>query len=86
MPMETPIESSISVDGLPIEQGDGTTTLTEQVRRVAWLAHHLAGRGIALEAGAIVSAGAMTGPHWLGPADHVVVDFGVFGTVDVAFC
>jgi 2-keto-4-pentenoate hydratase len=85
VPPSTVIESSVSVNGLPIEQGDGTTSLAEQIRRVAWLAGHLAGRGIPLEAGAIVSAGAMTGPHWLGSADHVVVDFGPFGTVEVTF-
>lgn len=55
------------------------------IQAVADLANHLAGRGIALNAGDFVSTGAATVPQSIGVGSHVLADFGALGCLELTF-
>jgi 2-keto-4-pentenoate hydratase len=73
------------VDGVPRAEGTGANVLGDPVLSLVWTANHVRERGRALEAGALVSTGTMTGLTYVAPGARAVADFGALGTVEVTF-
>ena len=65
--------------------GTGSLVMGEPLRAIAWLAEHLSGRGLLLEAGAVVLTGSLTGHHQVAPGGRYVAVFDRLGDVTVAF-
>lgn len=65
--------------------GKGGNALGHPLNPVAWLANDLASMGRELKAGEIVSTGVLTGLIFAEAGDHIVSDYGRFGTVELTF-
>ena len=75
----------ISVNGQLINEGHGADVLGDPVLALVWLANRLAADGKELRAGDVITTGTAAGVAWCGAGDSAVADFGLFGTVEVAF-
>ena len=73
------------IDGAPVGTGTGASIPGTPLAAVAFLAGHLAQRGIALPAGTWISTGAVTGVHDIEIGQSAHVDFGRLGAFDVRF-
>lgn len=71
------------VDGEEIAASDGANVLGNPLNALAWLANHLADRGRGLEAGQLITTGAVTGPLPAPVGSTVTADFGALGSVEV---
>ncbi|NNC81087.1 MAG: hypothetical protein HKN94_13150 [Acidimicrobiales bacterium] len=69
------------VDGETTGEGTGADVLGDPWNALVWLANHLGGRGITLDAGQIVLSGTCTGVASVPVGSTVVVDYGPMGTV-----
>jgi 2-keto-4-pentenoate hydratase len=67
-------------------RGSGANVLGDPRIALTWLANDRAKRGSGLEAGDVVTTGTCVKPVVIGAGDHVVMDFGPFGCVQVRFC
>jgi 2-keto-4-pentenoate hydratase len=65
--------------------GAGSLVMGEPLRAIAWLADHLAGRGLVLEAGAVVLTGSLTGHHRVTPGLVYRASFDRLGEVTATF-
>lgn len=72
----------LAINGTPAAAGCGADALGHPLNVLQWLLAHLGRRGIALEAGEIVSTGTCTGLLPVAPGDHLHADFGTLGSVD----
>lgn len=72
-----------SRNGVVEETGLGAGVLNDPVMGVVWLANRLQGLGIALGAGETILAGSFTRPIDCRSGDHIDVDFGYLGAIDV---
>lgn len=79
------VEAVLEVDGRPIARGAGSDVMGDPMAALAWLAHHLASRGIGLRAGEIVTTGSWTGINRVPPDATARADFGPQGEVVVRF-
>lgn len=75
----------LAVNGEPVSQGVGANAMGGPLRSLAWLANDLAGRGIALKTGDVVTTGVVTDPVALEAGDQALADFGPLGEVRLAF-
>ena len=66
-------------------RGNGANVLGDPRIALTWLANDRAKRGSGLEAGDVVTTGTCVKPIPIGAGDHVVMDFGSFGRVQVRF-
>ena len=65
--------------------GDGSAVLGDPRVALAWLVNELSSLGITLEAGQLVSTGTCMVPMAIAPGDRARADFGVLGSVALAF-
>jgi 2-keto-4-pentenoate hydratase len=72
-------------NGAVAERGSGANVLGDPRLALTWLANDRSRRGDSLRAGEIVTTGTCVTPVTIAPGDEVVADFGVLGTVGVAF-
>jgi len=91
---EIPDWRSRALDSLPVTVtvddevvGDATAAAVPggPLRAFRFLVDHCAARGVDLPAGALVSSGAVTGVHDVRMSSIAGVDFGPFGSFEVAF-
>jgi 2-keto-4-pentenoate hydratase len=76
---------TLRVNDAVVATGTGAAVLGDPVTSLVWAIHHLSERGIAVEAGQIISTGTTTGIVHLRPGDQATADFGTLGTVQVQF-
>jgi len=74
-----------SVAGKLRREGSGANVLGDPRIALTWLANELSGLGLGLGAGQMVTTGTCLKPLPLAPADQVLADFGVLGTVAARF-
>lgn len=74
-----------SVAGRLERDGKGANVLGDPRTALTWLANELSGLGITLAAGQVITTGTCMAPLEVAAGDHVTVDFGEFGTVEVRF-
>ncbi len=72
-------------NGVLAAEGTGANVLGDPRIALAWLANHLAQRGIGLEEGDIVTTGTCITPPAIAPGDQVAAEFLGLGRVTVAF-
>lgn len=72
----------LRVDGAPVDHGTGANVLGDPLAAVEWLSVQLAARRLVIEAGDIVSAGAVTAPV-LGRPGLFEADLGGLGTASL---
>jgi 2-keto-4-pentenoate hydratase len=72
-------------NGVEAGRGRGINVLSDPRIAMAWLVNELCAAGQYLRAGDLVTTGACVAPMAVAPGDAMHVDFGLFGTVDVAF-
>jgi 2-keto-4-pentenoate hydratase len=73
------------VDGELVAEGRGDSAMGDPIRAVTWLANHLAKRRLALEPGAFILTGALSGVHSLPAQAQAFAEFDKLGRVEVAF-
>jgi 2-keto-4-pentenoate hydratase len=73
------------LNGQHAATGSGANVLGDPRLALTWLANDRSRRGDSLRAGEIVTTGTCVTPVTIAPGDEVVADFGVLGTVGVAF-
>jgi 2-keto-4-pentenoate hydratase len=74
-----------TVTGKLRREGKGASVLGDPRVALTWLANELSRLGIALAAGQVVTTGTCVTPLPVAPADHVLADFGVLGSVELRF-
>ena len=70
----------LAIDGAQVAAGCGADALGHPLNVLEWLLAHLGRRGIALQAGEIVSTGTCTGLIPVAPGNHLHADFGALGS------
>jgi 2-keto-4-pentenoate hydratase len=75
----------LTVDGKVAAEGTGAAVLGDPFNVLDWLVAHLSARGIAIEAGQIVSTGTTTGIAYPPTGSDAVADFGRLGQVALRF-
>jgi 2-keto-4-pentenoate hydratase len=75
----------LTVDGKLTAKGTGALVLGDPLNVLDWAVEHLRTRGIAIEAGQLVSTGTTTGVVFLEPGERAIADFGSLGTVEVMY-
>lgn len=75
----------LEVNGETFSEGTGENVLGDPLYAMAWLANHLASRGLSLRAGERVSTGTACDIHFAQPGDAVCADFGDLGRVEMRF-
>lgn len=75
----------VLVNGEPVARGVGTHSCVDPGRVLGGWLRHAAARGAALQAGDVVTTGSWGRALWVGPDDHVVVDFPGIGKLRLAF-
>ena len=71
------------VTGKLQREGKGANVLGDPRVALTWLANELSGLGITLDAGQVVTTGTCLVPLEIDAGDHVRMDFGTLGTVEV---
>ena len=75
----------VRVNGEVASEGAGSNVLGDPWNVMVWLANHLSARGLALEAGHVVTTGSAADVVQCQPGDTVTADFGPIGTAEVRF-
>lgn len=84
--LDLPVQPARAViNGRVAAEGVGANALGDPRIALAWLANHLARRGIGLKAGDIVTTGTCITPPTIAPGDAVAAEFAGLGQVTVAF-
>lgn len=65
--------------------GSGASVLGDPLLALAWIANELSSLGVTLAAGQVVTTGTCFKPFAVKPGDHVHMDFGILGRIDVRF-
>lgn len=76
-------EGAVLRDGEVMAEGVGASVFGGPLRAVAWLANHLAGMGLALEAGHVVMPGSVTAPYPMTAGHSYAARFTGLGEVSV---
>lgn len=66
--------------------GSTAAVMGNPLDAVTWLANHLAGRGMALRGGQLVSSGTCTGATLVRPGDRVTADLAGLARATIEFC
>ncbi|HEY1382902.1 MAG TPA: fumarylacetoacetate hydrolase family protein [Dongiaceae bacterium] len=72
-------------NGALFREGTGADALGDPRIALAWIANHLAQRGIGLKAGDVVTTGTCITPASIGPGDQMVAEFVDLGRATVSF-
>lgn len=75
--------ATMTVNGETAGEGTGASVMDDPVDALVWLANHLSGRGIGLEAGAVVTTGTATGLAPFPAGATAVAEFGGLGRVEL---
>jgi len=75
----------VRVNGEMVSEGAGANVLGDPWTVVVWLANHLRARGLALEAGHVVTTGSAADVVQCRPGDTVTAEFGPIGRAEVHF-
>ena len=67
-----------------VSEGKGANALGDPRIALTWIANELTAYGEHLRAGDVVTTGTCVVPFSLSPGDRAEVDFGAFGTLEVA--
>lgn len=78
-------EATLSSNGRLRRQGTAAAALGHPMAPLAWLTNELSRTGVGLKAGQMISTGTLTGMLAPRPGETYVADFGLFGSVTVAF-
>ncbi|MEX2617134.1 MAG: fumarylacetoacetate hydrolase family protein [Alphaproteobacteria bacterium] len=78
-------EVELRVDGEYAVTGVGSAVLGNPRNSLTWVANFLSGRGIALEAGHVVTTGSTMGIFNAPAGSTAVADFGTLGQVEITF-
>ena len=73
----------MTIDGATAQAGTGRLALGGPLAALTWSANDLSRRGIALEAGQVVTTGTCTGVQFVGPGAAVVARFADLGEVRI---
>ena len=73
----------VLIDGECVVEGKGADALGDPRFALTWQVNQLMGRGIGIKAGQIVTTGVCGKPVPVAAGNHVVADFGDFGTAEV---
>ena len=73
----------LSVNGEPRGEGNTRDALGHPLEGLAWIANHLAGRGLALHAGMVVITGSIIATQFPGVGDRVVYEVEKLGRVEL---
>jgi 2-keto-4-pentenoate hydratase len=76
---------SLVVNGRTVSSGNGGNVLGDPLNALAWLANHLAARGIVLRAGERVLTGTAAEIHLADAGESIIADFGEHGAVSLSF-
>jgi 2-keto-4-pentenoate hydratase len=76
---------TLSLDGEPVAEGQGSAILGHPLNTLVWLANDLSKRGIGMTAGQVTTTGTMTGMTPCQPGQTAKGDYGDAGTVQVTF-
>lgn len=76
----------LSLNGQYIKSGYGRAAMGHPLTSLTWMANWLRERGQGLHAGEFVSTGTCTGHFFAAPGDHLDVDFGPIGSLQVDYC
>ena len=79
------IDARLVINGRTVAEGSGADVLGGPLLALAWLANHLPDYGDHLRAGDLVTTGTCTPIRRAAPGDHVIADFGDFGSARVQF-
>lgn len=71
----------LDVDGALHSEGEGIRALGGPLETLLWLTQHLAGRGLGLQAGDVVTTGVVTDIAYLTAGQRAEADFGELGSV-----
>lgn len=77
------VEATAQLDGTECARGHGDVVMDNPANALLWLANALNRHGLALEAGQLVAAGALTRPIDAAAGQQVRVQIGSLGTVSV---
>ena len=77
------LAGSLSVNGEPRGEGNTRDALGHPLEGLAWIANHLARRGLALHAGMVVITGSIIATQFPQTGDHVVYEVEKLGRVEV---
>jgi 2-keto-4-pentenoate hydratase len=72
-------------NGAYVKSGYGRAAMGHPLTSLTWLANWLRESGRGLTAGEIVSTGTCTGHFFAAPGDHLTVDFGEVGRVELTY-
>ena len=75
----------VRVGGEVVSEGAGANVLGDPWNVMVWLANHLSGRGLTLEAGHVVTTGSAADVVQCRPGDTVTAEFGPIGRAEVHF-
>ena len=75
----------VRINGEVVSEGVGSNVLGDPWNVMVWLANHLSERGLALEAGHIVTTGSAADVVQCQPGDTVTAEFGPIGQAEVYF-
>ncbi len=78
-------EVELRIDGVHAVTGIGSAVLGNPRNSLTWVANFLSGRGIALEAGHVVTTGSTMGIHPAPAGSTAIADFGELGQVEITF-
>ncbi len=76
---------TLLVNGEPVLRGAGDVIMGNPVNALVWFANHMSERGLTIRAGEFISTGSCTEVYEGRLNDHVVADFGVYGSVEARF-
>ena len=75
----------VRINGEVVSEGAGANVLGDPWNVMVWLANHLSARGLALEAGHVVTTGSAADVIQCQPGDTVTAEFGPIGQAEVHF-
>lgn len=77
--------ATLTVNGIVQRRGQGSAVLGHPLNVVAWLANELPQHGKQLKAGDYITTGVISEVYLAQPGDQLQADFGILGSVSLAF-
>lgn len=75
----------VVVNGILLREGSGSAVLGHPLNALQWLVNSLSSTGVGLKAGQYITTGVTTDVYMAERGDSITADFGLVGTVDLAF-
>lgn len=76
---------SVTVNGKLLREGSGSNVLGHPLNALEWLLNNLSARGLGLKAGQYITTGVTTEVYVAERGDRITADFGLVGSVNLAF-